>query len=315
MLDKNWDWWEKAVYPTRSISTPTLVIWAGNIIAEDCCIVRAGKKANNWDIVNIRDENGKSTWPEKNTEEMIDTVLSKISTKAQQGEYFNNPLTEGKIFPNTKWGKVPALSRFPFLVIYADPTTSEAKGTAKNKKGSQKAMFLLGKLDSTLYVIKGFLGKMTTAEFISHYFTLHTLARMKSGKAVYLYQENNSLQDPVFQQVFKPAIAQERRRTGINLSVTPDARNKGDKATRIEAHLEPMNREGLLVLNIAEKDDPNMKLLDDEFKYFTMAMNFHADGIDCVEGGNWIIDQKTAELQPSSYISYKALAHRSKNRQ
>lgn len=315
VLDKNWDWWEKAVYPTRSISTPTLVIWAGNIIAEDCCIVRAGKKANNWDIVNIRDENGKNTWPEKNTEEMIDTVLSKISTKAQQGEYFNNPLTEGKIFPNTKWGKVPALSRFPFLVIYADPTTSEAKGTAKNKKGSQKAMFLLGKLDSTLYVIKGFLGKMTTAEFISHYFTLHTLARMKSGKAVYLYQENNSLQDPVFQQVFKPAIAQERRRTGINLSVTPDARNKGDKATRIEAHLEPMNREGLLVLNIAEKDDPNMKLLDDEFKYFTMAMNFHADGIDCVEGGNWIIDQKTAELQPSSYISYKALAHRSKNRQ
>lgn len=119
----------------------------------------------------------------------------------------------------------------------------------------------------------------------------------------------------MFQQVFKPAIAQERRRTGINLSVTPDARNKGDKATRIEAHLEPMNREGLLVLNIAEKDDPNMKLLDDEFKYFTMAMNFHADGIDCVEGGNWIIDQKTAELQPSSYISYKALAHRSKNRQ
>jgi len=315
VLDKNWDWWEKAVYPTRSISVPTLIVWCGNIIAEDCCITRAGKKADHWDIVNIRDENGRSTWPEKNTEEMIDKVLSKISTKAREGEYFNNPLTEGKIFPSTKWGKVPPLARFPFLVIYADPTTSESKGPSRNKKGSQKAMFLLGKLDSTLYVIKGFLGKMTTAEFVGHYFALLQLARLKTGKPVFIYQENNSLQNPVFQQVFRPAIAKERRRTGIELSVNPDTRDKGDKATRIEAHLEPLNREGLLVLNAAEREDPNMKLLEDEFKYFTMALNFHADGMDCLEGGNWIIDQKIQELQPSSYVSIKSIARKSKNRQ
>lgn len=315
VLDKKWDWWEKAVYPTRSISKGTLILWCGNIIAEDCCISRAGKKADHWDIVNIRDENGKSTWPEKNTEEMIDRVLSKISTKAQQGEYFNNPLTEGKIFPSVKWGKVPHLSKFPFLVIYADPTTSEAKGPSKNKKGSQKAMFLLGKIGATLYVINGFLGKMTTAEFVGHYFALLQQARAKTGKPVFIYQENNSLQDPVFQQVFRPSIAEQRRRTGVNLSVMPDARNKGDKATRIEAHLEPLNREGLLILNAAEKEDPNMKLLEDEFKYFTMALSFHADGMDCIEGGNWIIDQKIQELQPSSCVSYKSIARKSKNRQ
>ena len=315
VLDKKWDWWEKAVYPTRSISVPTLIIWCGNIIAEDCCITRAGKNADHWDIVNIRDEHGKSTWPEKNTEEMIDKVLSKISTKAQQGEYFNNPLTEGKIFPTVKWGNVPPLPKFPFLVIYADPTTSESKGISKNKKGSQKAMFLLGKQGATLYVIKGFLGKMTTAEFIDHYFSLMQIARAQTGKPIFIYQENNSLQDPVFQQVFKPAIAEQRRRSGINLSVLPDARNKGDKATRIEAHLEPLNREGLLVLNAGEKEDPNMKLLEDEFKYFTMALNFHADGMDCIEGGNWIIDQKIQELLPSSYVSYKSIARKSKNRQ
>lgn len=315
VLDKKWDWWEKAVYPTRSISSPTLIIWCGNIIAEDCCITRAGKNADHWDIVNIRDSKGRSTWPEKNTEEMIDTVLSKISTKAQQGEYFNNPLSEGKIFPAVKWGKVPALSRFPFLVVYADPTTSEAKGVAGNRKGSVKAMFLMGKLDSVLYIIKGFLGKMTTAEFVEHYFTLARTARMKTGKPLYIYQENNSLQDPVFQQVFLPAIAEERRRTGVALSVMPDARKKGDKATRIEAHLEPLNREGLLVLNSDEREDPSMKLLEDEFRYFTMALRFHADGVDCIEGGNWIIDEKMGELMPSSYISYKTLARRSKNRQ
>lgn len=315
VLDKRWNWWEKAVYPTRSISVPTLIIWCGNIIAEDCCITRAAKMADHHDVVNIRDEQGKSTWPEKNTEEMIDAVLSKISTRTQQGEYFNNPITEGKIFPSVKWGKVPPLARFPFLMIYADPTTSEAKGIAKNRKGSQKAMFLLGKIDHVLYVIKGYLGKMTTAEFVSHYFTLLQLARLKTGKPVYIYQENNSLQDPVFQQVFKPAIAEHRKRSGIELSVTPDTRDKGDKATRIEAHLEPLNREGLLVLNTAEQEDPNMALLAEEFKYFTMALSFHADGMDCLEGGNWLIDQKLLALTPPSSISRKSMVRRhSKNR-
>ena len=40
VLKKKWEWWNSAVYPTRSISVKTLIIWCGNIIAEDCCIVR-----------------------------------------------------------------------------------------------------------------------------------------------------------------------------------------------------------------------------------------------------------------------------------
>ena len=78
-LDKKWDWFEKALYPTRSISESTLILWCGNIIAKDCCIVRAGQRAKHWDVVNIRDKNGKSTWPQKNTEEFIDRTLSNVS--------------------------------------------------------------------------------------------------------------------------------------------------------------------------------------------------------------------------------------------
>lgn len=58
-IQKRWDWWENALYPTRSISEPTLVIFCGNIIAKDCCVVRAGDMADHWDIVNIRDRNGR----------------------------------------------------------------------------------------------------------------------------------------------------------------------------------------------------------------------------------------------------------------
>lgn len=315
VLDHKWYWFERALYPTRSTSEPLLVAFCGNIIAEDCCIKRAGKMADNWDIINIRDKDGRSTWPEKNTEEKIDRALSKISTSAQQAEYFNNPIVEGKIFPTVKWGKVPPLRKFPFLCIYADPTTSEAKGTAKNKKGSLKSIFLLGKLDRVLYVIKGFLGKMTTNEFIMHFFTLYTYGFLKGQRAIYMVQENNSLQDPFFQQVFKKALAEKCKELGMNISVIPDEKKKTDKAVRIEANLEPLNREGLLVLNEEERNDPNMKLLEEEFKYFSMALNFHADGVDCVEGGNRFIEDKIGQLHPIHTTSYKTMAKRNKYRQ
>ncbi len=315
VLNKKWDWWEHALYPTRSVSEPTLIVFCGNIIAEDCCIIRAGEKADHWDIVNIRDDEGKSTWPSKNTEDMINRILSKISTKAAQGEYFNNPVVEGKIFSTVKWGKVPPLRKFPFLCIYADPTSSEAKGSAKNKKGSLKAIWLLGKMDRTLYVIKGFLGKMTTDEFVTHYFTLYLHALMKGQRNIYLVQENNSLQDPFFQQVFKKVLAAKCKELGINISVIPDEKKKTDKALRIEANLEPLNREGLLVLNEAEHNDPYMQGLEEEFKFFSMSLKFHADGVDCVEGGNRFIDDKIGQMHPIHTTSYKTIAKRNKYRQ
>ena len=173
----------------------------------------------------------------------------------------------------------------------------------------------MGKLDCTLYVIKGFLGKMTTEEFVTHFFTLFVYSQRQGRVPIYLVQENNTLQDPFFQQVFKKVFAAKSRELGINLSVIPDEKKKTDKALRIEASLEPLNREGLLVLNEAEKDDPDMKALEEEFKFFTMALKYHADGVDCVEGGNRFIDDKLAELLPPVIVPRSVITKRNRFRQ
>ena len=300
-LNKKWDWMEKALYPTRSISEPTLVIWCGNIIAKDCCITRAGKLANSWDVVNIRDKNGKSTWPAKNTEEHIDMALSKISTKAQQGEYFNNPVSEGKIFKNLTYGKVPSLKKFQFLIGYGDPAYSDSK-----KKGSStKALWLIGKLKGVYYVIKGFLAHETNANFIGWYFELDKYVAKKTN--VYWYIENNKLQDPFYQQVFKPLLRDECAKRKTQLFIREDTRKKTDKATRIEANLEPLDRLGNIIFNEEEKDNPHMQELINQFKLFELSMPYPADGCDAVEGGVTMTDTKTNELEPVYTIGYNEL--------
>jgi hypothetical protein len=300
-LKKKWEWFEGALYPTRSISEPTLILWCGNIIARDCCIKRAGEKARHWDIVNIRDKDGKSTWPAKNTEEQIDTVLANISARSAQVEYFNNPVSEGTIFKNLPFGKVPALSKFKFLVIYGDPAYSDSK----KKQSSTKALWLCGKLKGTFYIIKGFLARELNATFIDWYFQLMEYV---GGKVpVYCYMENNKLQDPFFNQVFKPLLFEANKQRKMSLVITGDERKKTDKATRIEAHLEPVDRNGAWLFNEAERDNPHMQALIDQFKMFEMHLPYAADGPDCIEGAYTIIDEKTLLLEPPVTFSYKEL--------
>ena len=297
IISKRWKWFEQALYPTRSTSNPLLVIFCGNIIAEDCCIRRAIGMADRTDIVNIRDEKGRSPWPEKNSEEDIDRTLSKISIRAQQGEYFNNPYSEGTVFKEVRWGKIPPLSAFRFLVAYADPATSN-----KDKKGScTKAVVLLGLHKGVYYVLRCRVDNASNDTFVQWFYDLRDWVAGRS--LVYYYIENNTLQDPFYSQVFIPLFAAKGKASGDYIGITPDTRRKPDKFARIEGGLEPLVRTGLLVFNEAERGDPHMQRLEQQFRAVTPKLSAPVDGVDATEGGIFNIRQNTtAGINQITYI-------------
>ena len=286
-LDKKTEFIERAVIPTRSVSVPTLILAKGNLIAKDTVIGRLGKKADKHMVVNIVDKEGKSTWPEKNTLEHIERVRATISTGAFQAEYMNNPISEGKIFRNLPVGKMPALSKFKFLVCYGDPSTSNT-----GKKGSStKAVVLVGKIKTTFYVLKAFVSHPTNAEFISWFYQCRDWVGDRCP--VFYLVENNSLQDPFYEQVFLPLIREENKSRGCSLFITGDARPKTDKASRIEANLEPVDRNGAWLFNEEEADNPHMKELLDQLKLFEMTLPYPADGPDALEGAIAEVNRRT----------------------
>lgn len=293
IIKKRWEWIEQALIPTRSISNPLLLVFCGNIIARDCCITRAGAKADSWDVVNIRDKNGVSSWPEKNSEEQIDRVLSTISTKSAQQEYYNNPISEGTTFKELRWGPVPHLSKFPILVAYGDPAPSNK--TSKKGLKPNKTIFLCGLHEASLYVITGFLDAVTNAAYVDWYYMINDY--VKGSKAqTYYYIENNSLQDPFYEQVFIPLFVQAAKKKGIVIPISPDDRKKPDKFSRIEGNLEPLNRAGRLILNERERDNPHMQRLEEQFKLVQPGLPAPADGPDSVEGAAWILQLKLSSL-------------------
>lgn len=294
IVKKKWEWFENALFPTRSVSEDLLVVFCGNLIANDCCVKRAGDKADNWDVVNICDSHGRSTWPEKNTPERIRRIESKISTKAFQQEYMNNPLSEGDVIKEMVWGKCPPLQRMQCVVAYGDPAPSNSK----NKASSYKACFLIGYGDGRFYVYTGRLDHVTNDEFVEWYYELRDWAGEKVQ--VLNFIENNKLQDPFYEQVFIPLFAAKGKQKGF-IGITPDERCKPPKFDRIEGNLEPMIRQGRLVMNIDERDNPHMKRLEEQFLLLNRALKSPADGPDCIEGGVWILNGKISTLENDTF--------------
>ncbi len=290
IMRKKIAWMEQALIPTRSISSPTRILVNGNIISDNCMVKYLGTSSyvDKFDIVNIRDKQGKSSWPQKNTEEDIDRVLSTISYESAQKEYFNNPMDGGIVFKELHDGKIPPLKRCRVLV-YADPATSNKDVS----QGSCKAVGVIALSGLTYYVCKVRVDTMSTAHFVGALFDLYQWAVLHGAENVRVFIENNSLQAPFYEQVLQPAIFEESHRRGLLLPVVPDTRDKKDKYTRIEGTLEPINRAGLLIFNEAETNDPDMQRMKAQMRNVSPKQK-RMDGPDMLEGGVFLLKQDSA---------------------
>lgn len=287
LIEKKVKWVNEALIPTRSISNGLLIIVCGNIIADYCTVTELGANADSWEVINIRDENGVSTWPQKNTEAAIDRVLKTIDYEAGEKEYFNNPMDGGKIFTNIVDREPFMLKHCNHVIIYADPATSNSE----KKTSSSKAIGIISNKGMDFQIHKAWVDKMTNAKFVDYLYEAYKICKKAGVDPIVVYIENNSLQNPYYEQVILPEIFQKKDEQKINLPITPDTRDKPYKWSRISGTLEPMIRLETLTFNIREKDNPHMIRLKKQFK--NANSNAKAlDGPDMVEGGVVIINDK-----------------------
>lgn len=304
IINKKWDWYERALFFTVDTARPYLIVWNGNIIAEDCCVVRAGAVADFKEIINIRDDKGNSVWPEKNTEADIDYQLSKVSWEAAQQEMFNNPVRQGQTFKEITYSKCPPLHKCEYVVAYADPSPSDRDRPAVKSKAqnSCKAVVLIGFYAGKYYLYKCWVDNTTNSNFIDWLFAAQNF--VGNATQLYTFIENNTLQNPFYEQVLLPLIYSKSKEYKQTLLVTPDDVPKPAKWYRIEGTLEPLVRMATLVFNIAEKECPHMKRMEAQFK--TASANSKTlDGPDAVQGAIKKIMDKNAGKSAGGIITFK----------
>lgn len=274
-------WIQEALIPTVSVSGNYRILICGNKIAKVCVVSLAESLADYVNQVNIRDKNGKSSWPQKNSEADIDRILNLISYISAQKEYFNNPISEGTVFTEMHYKKMQPLKAYKWLVCYTDPSFKDSK------KNDYKATVLVGRYKDEFHVIKAFCEQTSTANMIEWHYIISDFVRDRVP--VYYLMEANFIQDTLIQEFFKHSV---EKNTKV-IPLKPDERKKDNKFHRIESLLEPLNRNGKLWLNEDEAVNPHMKRLDEQFLALEPGSSAHDDAPDAVEGAVYAINNKT----------------------
>jgi hypothetical protein len=266
---------------------PDIILFDDIDTDADCLNPETINKKWKW----IEDADGRSAWPQKNSEADIDRVLAQKSYAAAQKEYFNNPVVEGAVFKEMAWRAVLPLHQYQALVCYTDPSYTAT--------GDYKATVLVGAAQGQYHIVKCYLEQTTTATMVQWHFDL---LQYLQGVRCRFYMEKVLMQDVLLKEV-----QDGMKQRGLYFSLCGDGRKKPDKYTRIEALLEPLNRNGLLYLNEAERNNPQMLRLEGQFKALAPGSSAHDDGPDAVEGAIWILQSMVQQMAATRIETGKQL--------
>ena len=192
---------------------------------------------------------------------------------------------EGEIFKEIFWETLPDLKEFEKIVVYTDPSF---KSSVKN---DYKATVCIGLRRGAFWVIWAEAMQCTTSQMILNNYNIAVkLQGWGWEQFVEYWFENAGVADD-----FGDSIQNFAEKTGWVCPYQMDSRQKGDKYSRIEGLLVPLNDQGKLFFNIAMKQERIGSLIIQQFLNFRYKMgpDEHDDLPDAVHGGVSLINQPT----------------------
>ncbi len=308
-VDQLWEWMTGALYGCFDITGAARFVVINNVIAKDCIVLRACEVADNVDQIDIltkgnvpvaertaievelrtcRDEQRRKVLecalgyiktgyrPSWGRFTMVEVayMITKMGYRMSQREYFNNPISEGKVFKKAwmQFKKLPPFTSYPYpLVAYLDP------GFKKTKTSDSKALVLIGLHQSEFHIRKVFVGKASVEEMIAWCYNMDTYVKERKG-AYKLRMEEVFLQSLLYKD-----FAEAAKKRKYPVPVTGDTRKKPDKDARIEALAGYFER-GQVFFDESLKEEHHTKELIEQFLAFEPGVRTLKDGPDATEG-------------------------------
>jgi len=284
------DWCLTALSGTMSMGRGRFVM-VGNRIGKDSVLSRFAERPGiHHTTVNTLDKKGLPSWPENYTPDEIRKMREFVGERRFQKEYMNNPITEGTVFKtkDIRFGPMLDLKLYKTLICYTDPSF-------KNSATADfKATMLIGKTPSGhFHIIKAYADQTTVMSMVSWHYEIMNF--IKGRVPVLYYMEANFLQELLLDEFKKAGNI-----ISSQIPIRGDNRKKPDKFARVEA-LQPLFERGLVILNEKEKDSAGMIVLVDQLLMFEKGSKSHDDAPDALEGGVWILSQRTRS-ESSKYV-------------
>lgn len=336
-LDNLWEWVTGALLGCFSIKGRKRFIVVGNRIGKDCIIERAVSMSDFTEQIDILKKEAldkhqikqlqkeiekfpnkkhadfkilqetlkyaqqgyKPNWEERFT--LFDCVymITKMGYRMSQREYFNNPISEGKVFKKAfmQFKALPPMRGYKYLVAYLDP------GFKKSETSDSKSLILVAMHKGEFHIRKVFCGKATIEEMIEWGYAIDEYVKRNNG--TYKFKMEEVFLQSLLYKDFAVAATKKQQ----PLPVSGDKRKKPDKDARIAA-MEGYFERGSIYFDEEIKDDHHCQALIEQLLNFEPGVKTLKDGPDALEGCIHILQQSIALSSEAYTGNYKNLKHR-----
>jgi len=332
-LDNNWDWMQGALFGCFDITGNKRFVVIGNVIAKDSLVVRASAVSDDTERINIfckgkeidkklirelqnklneiNEEKEKQVYveaigflkngyvPSWSRFTIIDCayMITKMGYRNSQKEYFNNPISEGKVFKKAwmQYKKLPPLTAYRFLLAYLDP------GFKKTATSDSKALVLVGLHEGQFHIRKIYCGQASVEEMIEWGYSMDTF--VKSQNAVYQFKMEEVFLQSLLYKDFSAAAKTKK----YSLPVSGDTRKKPDKDQRIESISGYFERGDVWFSEELEKEHHAIAAVE-QLLNFEPGVKTKKDFPDALEGAFHLLQQNVS-LNAEIFIGQRKKNH------
>lgn len=210
-------------------------------------------------------------WEEKTSTEYWRKKFNSMPYRAFMREFMHVHIQDGAVFKyeDIIHGEMLPLNKYDALCFYGDLSYKSA--------GDYKALLLVGKVGREFHIIYTYLRRGSRAKCAEWLYNLYEDKKLNRFNIKYLIESLFAMDE--FVNDFD-LVGDER---GYYIPVVADKRSKADKFDRVEATAGFFERHNV-IFNIEEENNPDQKVLIDQFLAFEKGSQANDDGPDAWQG-------------------------------
>lgn len=311
-VEEGYKWLMGALYGTFSTAGKKRFVFVQNLSNNNSILkLAADNPKSEVEQINLVDEHGQPSWKEYHTKDQCDELIETMGYREAQAEYFNNPITEGKIYKKEwiRYKPILPLGQYKQIIVYTDPSwkpksKNDCKATMMvglaivdvDGKRRREYHLLFARVEQTT------ISKMAEWQYDAYQF-------LNDEASALFYMEANFVQDLLVEKT-----QDELDEALLPVFVREDKRKKPDKLARITA-MSPAFEKGYFFINESLKGDPHIDRLTVQLTSLEKGSKVADDGPDAIEGAFFLLNEGLIKVDKPLIISLTDLKkHKTKYR-
>lgn len=302
-VEEGYRWTMGALYGTFSTAGKKRFVFVQNLSSNNSILkLAADNPKSEVEQINLIDENGQPSWKEYHTKDQCDEMIETMGYREAQAEYFNNPITEGRIYKKEWIRYKPALplEQYDDIIVYTDPSW---KPTSQN---DCKATAMVGRKGREYHLL--FMRvEQTTISMMAHW-QKEAFELLDGKHSAIFYMEGNFMQDRLVDDT-QQELDNASNEDYVPVYVRTDTRKKPNKLARLEA-MSVAWEKGYFFIVEEIKDHPHVKRVVIQLLALGKGSKVADDGPDAIEGAYSMLNERKRTILKPIVITLNDLKKR-----